>query len=88
MIAAGGSGPSKPITARAAAIGTTSAAVIQSRPSMKFTRLTNHRPPITSALRSTGNGRAGNTRNPGGSTKMTAATASVCTNRRHATFSG
>ncbi len=39
--------PSSPMAASAAVTGTTSAAVIQSSPSMKFTRLTNHNPPTT-----------------------------------------
>ena len=47
-VAAGGRTPNAPKIASAAVIGTTSATVIQSRPSMKLTRLTNHSPPMVS----------------------------------------
>ena len=43
MSASGGSAPRAPINATPTVIGTTSATIIQSIPSMKLTRLTNHR---------------------------------------------
>ncbi len=77
--------PSSPTAAIAALTGTTSATVIQSSPSMKFTRFTNHNPPMTSAARSIHQGRNGTTRISSGSAKTTVATASACSRKRGTT---
>ena len=55
--AAGGSAPSAPMIATPAVIGTTSATIIQSMPSMKLTRLMNHTVPTSRMARSTQSGR-------------------------------
>ena len=50
--AGGGAAPIRPSSTTPAVTGTTSATVIQSMPSMKFTRLTNQTPPSSSSARS------------------------------------
>src|SRR5947207_10594241 len=55
----GGNSPNHPSTTIAAVIGTTSATVIQSSPSMKLTRFTNQRPASKSRPRSIQSGAAG-----------------------------
>jgi hypothetical protein len=66
----------------AAVTGTNSAIVIQSMPSMKLTRFTNHTPPMNRPARSTKNGIDGMIRSVSGSDAITASTATHCTTRR------
>ena len=61
----------KPIAASVPVTGTTSATVIQSRPSMKFTRLTNQSPATSNSPRSIHHGRKAATRRPSGRAKIT-----------------
>jgi len=60
MVADRESSPSKPSRTIAPVIGTTSATVIQSSPSMKLTRFTNQRPASKKSPRSIQSGQAGN----------------------------
>src|SRR6516164_11254557 len=76
------------MAARAAVIGTTSTTVIQSSPSMKFTRLTNHSTPINRTMRSRHQGKTGNTRSSGGKVVRTTATAKPCSTNRGAAAIG
>ncbi len=68
--------------------GTISATVIQSRPSMKLTRLTNQTPAMTSSARSSHQGRNGVIWKSAGRMAITIATATNWTSRRGATGDG
>ena len=57
--AVAGAAPIRPSNATAAVTGTTSATVIQSMPSMKLTRLTNHTPPTSRIANSSVRGSCG-----------------------------
>ncbi len=76
--------PPRPKMATAPVIGTASATVIQSMPSMKFTRLTNHTPSRTRQARSIQSGSVDASRVSAGSSTTTRPTASNCTSRRGA----
>ena len=65
--------------------GTNSATVIQSMPSMKLVRLTNHRQASSSSARSTHHGSTGTTRSSAGRPASTMPTASACRTSRGAT---
>ena len=69
--------PSQPSTISAPVIGTTSATVIKSSPSMKLTRFTNQRPASNSRPRSIQSGQAGTIRRSPDAVKSMAATASA-----------
>ena len=66
-VASGGNAPKAPASARPAATGTTSATVIQSMPSMKFTRLMNQRAASSISTRSPHTGSMGARRTSSGS---------------------
>src|SRR5580692_7119542 len=85
IVGVAGKYPSAPKTASAAVIGTTSATVIQSRPSMKLTRLTNHSPPTINTKRSIQSGMNGALRKVSGKVQITSATLSACSRKRGAT---
>ena len=85
MASVAGSNPIAPKIASAAVIGTTSATVIQSRPSMKLTRLTNQSPPRTRSKRSIQIGANGATRSSSGKAKITSATLNACSTKRGVT---
>src|SRR5215467_6163177 len=76
------------MTPSAKVMGTASATVIQSSPSMKFTRLTNHSVPINSKMRSLHHGSIGSKRNSDGNVASTAATAQLCSTSRGAAAIG
>jgi hypothetical protein len=69
----------------AAVTGTVSATVIQSRPSMKLTRLTNHRPASSRIARSIQSGQPGTSLRLSEAVKMMMATAAPCSNSRGGT---
>src|SRR5262249_30814937 len=69
-------------------IGTVSATVIQSIPSMKLVRLTNQTPPRRRPARSIHHGSAGRTRESAGMKVSTRPTAAHCSARRRPTGSG
>ena len=85
MVAGAGNSPSDPSTTIAPVIGTTSATVIQSSPSMKLTRFTNQRPASRSRPRSIQSGQGGTIRRSPGAVKMIAPTANACSNSRGST---
>ena len=88
IAAVSGSSPNRPSSASAAVTGTTSATVIQSRPSMKLTRLTNQSPASTRRPRSTQNGTDGAMRRSLGLVSTIAPTASACSKSRGSTGTG
>src|SRR6185437_561575 len=81
-VASRGSAPMIPKSTRPAVTGTTSATVIQSMPSMKFTRLTNQSKARPSSARSSQKGNGGTSRSSPGSATMTIVTAAACRNSR------
>jgi hypothetical protein len=83
-----GSCPEKPISTSAAVIGITSATVIQSSPSMKFTRLTNQSAASSSKPRSIQRGRSGVICSVGGRANRIAAILTACSSSRGVTEIG
>jgi hypothetical protein len=81
-VAGNSSSPATPRSVMALVAGTNSATVIQSIPSMKLTRLTNHRPPRNRQPRSIHRGRGGRICQSAGSAAMIAATTMHCIARR------
>src|SRR6516162_10224554 len=76
------------MTASATVIGTASTTVIQSRPSMKFTRLTNHNVPTSSKMCSHHQGKSGSSCSSGGNVASAAVTAKLCSTSRGAAVTG
>src|SRR5262249_12337100 len=81
--ASGGAAPNTAKTKMLVADGTASATVIQSMPSMKLTRLTNHSPATISPARSIAIGTTGTARSSAGIVHTVSVTATACTARRH-----
>lgn len=79
--------PSHPSSSSAAVTGTTSATVIRSSPSMKFTRFTNHIPASRITPRSSASGNAGTMRAVSGAVNTTVPTAAACSTSRTSTGS-
>ncbi len=80
-----GNAPSHPMTTSPMLTGTNSATVIQSMPSMKLVRLTNHKQASSSSARSTHHGSTGTTRSSEGRPASTIPTANACRTSRGAT---
>src|SRR5256885_473122 len=80
-----GSAPRYPMNTSPTVIGTNSATVIQSMPSMKLVKLTNQRHASSSSARSIHHGNIGTTRNSAGRLASMKPTATVCSRRRGAT---
>src|SRR5437773_6289299 len=85
MVADGGNSPNHPSTTIGAVIGTTSATVIQTSPSMKLTRFTNQRPASNSRPRSIQSGQAGTILTSPGIVKRIVPTATACSISRGST---